>query len=116
MLSRSLDNVLREFVDEAHLPMQRLVRSLMGDEWAGVGWDVSMLRLWAGKAGESVPRIVVTFADGRMGGRPVDQALDLFEIRTLSAGHLEAAVVTRGLDETIAAMRRALADTITASA
>lgn len=85
MLTRTIDNVLHELCDEENPPMVRFVSELSRCDWAQtMVYDLSMLRLWIARPGSASVEIMVTYEDGRKGGRPAAPYVDVYEITEFS--------------------------------
>jgi hypothetical protein len=87
MQKRTLSDVANELRSEGHLPMVRLVESIENEQWANqLDFDASMLRLWAARKGVPEVEIMVTYGDGRHGGRPLNMDLDAFDLAFRTGG------------------------------
>lgn len=81
MQTRTLESVLLELRSEDHPPMVRLVEGLTRCHWAeALNYDLSMLRLWIARTNTEQVEVMVTYGDGRKGGRPIVPCVDSYEI------------------------------------
>jgi hypothetical protein len=81
MQDRTIESVLHELREENHVPMARFAQELARQEWAtSLSFDLSMLRLWVARKGVSHVEVMVTYGDGRGGGRPSEPYVDAFEV------------------------------------
>ena len=105
MPNRSLDDVLSELIEERHPPMIELVTAIAREPFAELlGCDLSMLRLWLGRSrSDKRHDLMVTYADGRGGGRPTPPFVESFELTFFGDGHPTQR--TADLDGTIRAIR-----------
>ncbi len=83
MERRTAINVLKTLQEEGHPPMESLVQLISAQVWSKeFVYDLSMLRLLIAKQ-NSAPGtvdIIVTYGDGRQGGRPAPPFFDKFNI------------------------------------
>lgn len=101
MLERTLEEVLEEFASERHEPMVRFVTALRQRPWAQrLRFDVSMLRLWLAPPHASRVQAMVTYGDGRGGGRPLNAELDKYDL-TLFRDTEDAVTTSQPLVETL---------------
>lgn len=105
MPNRSLEGVLSELVAENHPPMIELVNAIARESFAELlGCDLSMLRLWLGRSrSEKQHELMVTYADGREGGRPTPPFVDSYDLTFF--GHDARTQQTANLDGTLRAIR-----------
>ncbi len=104
MAMRSLEAVRQEFDDEGHTAMVALLDKLAAQPWISeLAFDVSMLRLWIARKGHTSPELMITYADGRNGGRPGEANLDRFDL-TAFADACPSALGQSG-DEAIKSLR-----------
>jgi hypothetical protein len=81
MRDRTIESVLDELREENHIPMAGFAQELARQEWAGrLSFDLSMLRLWIARKGVEHVEVMITYGDGRGGGRPSEPCLDAFEV------------------------------------
>ena len=81
-----LEVILSLFESEGHPPMVRLMKAIKSQSWAGqLTFDSSMLRLLVARSGKHRAEILITYADGRDGGRPISD-LDIFDVRIWETG------------------------------
>lgn len=91
MQLRTLENVTAEFEAERHWPMLRLIEGIKQEPWAHrLAFDSSMLRLWVARKNATGVEIMITYGDGRHGGRPTNLELDSFEFAARSGDHFDA--------------------------
>ena len=96
MQNKTIDEVSNEFRSEGHLPMHRLAESIKGEKWAArLTFDTSMLRLWAARVHAQDVEIMISYGDGRGGGRPLDLRLNSFDLALRNEGRLDT---TRNID------------------
>jgi hypothetical protein len=82
MKKRTLQSALNELREEQHVPMTKLVEEMSRQDWAAnLNYDVSMLRLWLSHEDYVSVEVMVTYGDGRGGGRPSEPFLDVFETK-----------------------------------
>jgi hypothetical protein len=92
---------MEELRDEGHGPMMKFVSALSRESWAsGLDYDLSMLRLWIARKGVGRVEVMVTYGDGRKGGRPLNLDLDAYELTIFAGGGPQEAVI-RNLHDTI---------------
>lgn len=73
---------IREFFDsEPHEPMRGLVRLIESEEWSSrLRFGQSMYSLRVARLGREHPELLITYGDGRQGGRPTLPYLDRFDV------------------------------------
>jgi hypothetical protein len=87
--------------------MARLVSMFEQCAWSRqLIFDTSMLRLLVARRSSKYPELVITYGDGRDGGRPTDASLDAFDILIAREGQdaqllpkLTAEAVIRRVEE-----------------
>ena len=90
MQQRTIVEVSAEFRAEGHLPMLQLVELIKQADWMDqLVFDTSMLRLWASRKNANSVEIMVTYGDGRFGGRPSNMNLGTFDLSLLRNGAFE---------------------------
>jgi hypothetical protein len=105
MFSRQLESIEQEFIHEGHEPMTMLARAIRAEPFATqLLYDTSMLRLWIRRSQGIEPELMVTYADGRMGGRPSDLTLNAYEL-TIFRGESSSGS-TGDVGTTVAAIRQ----------
>jgi hypothetical protein len=79
---------IREFFDaEPHEPMRGLVRLIESEEWAsGLRFGQSMYSLRVARLGRENLELLITYGDGRQGGRPTLPYLDRFDVIVWARG------------------------------
>jgi hypothetical protein len=93
MQNRTIDEVSTEFKLEGHLPMYRLIESLKREQWSSqLVFDTSVLRLWAARKTIPEVEIMITYGDGRNGGRPINMDLDSFDLALLKMDGFETSL------------------------
>ena len=111
MPKHSIDSVLAELREEDHPPMVRFVSELAVQPWAAaLRYDLSMLRLWISRKDIERVEVMVTYGDGRGGGRPYDLNLDAYET-TIFDSIVAVDTVTRNSADSIGRIHRWLLDT-----
>src|SRR5438270_9813208 len=108
MQQRSLENVASEFRAEGHAPMLRLTRELeQQGAWVhDLIFDTSMLRLLVARPNASIPEAIVTYGDGRGGGRPVNPNLDAFDVLVGRAGGSDKEIAALSAVDAVDVLRR----------
>jgi len=101
VLERTLTDLLEELSAEGHEPMARFVSALGRQPWAHqLRFDLSMLRLWLAAPNVSSVQVMVTYGDGRGGGRPLNKGLDNYELTIFRGDHV-ALTASQTLSETV---------------
>src|SRR4051812_30821646 len=105
MPKHSLDGVLSELTEENHPPMMRLVTAIACEPFAELlGCDLPMLRLWLGRSwSDKRHDLMVTYADGREGGRPSPPFVDSYDLTLFHDD--ERTQQTANLDGTLQTIR-----------
>lgn len=89
MQNRKIEDIIKEFDIESHPPMKQLISEICKKDWSKLLiFDTSMIRLWVSKNNSLQVQLIITYGDGRFGGKPINPNLDSYDLTYInSAGN-----------------------------